>query len=144
MHKKKRDALMQQIKGGVAIFPSAPPAMFNYDTEYHYHQEANFFYLTGFEEPDAICVMAPDHPDHQYILFVRPRNPEKETWTGKRAGLEGAKSDFGADEAYPIESFPEKIHRLKDSRGTSGCRFSSSTIADDEEEGQVLVLFRFV
>ena len=100
---------MQQIQGGVAIFPSAPPAMFNYDTEYRYHQNANFYYLTGFEEPNAVCVIAPDHPEHQYVLFVRPRNPKRETWTGKCAGVEGAKADFGADEAYSIDEFDEHI-----------------------------------
>ena len=68
-----------------------------------------FTILTGFEEPEAVCVIAPDHPEHQYVLFVRPRAPEQEVWTGKRAGVEGAKEHFGADEAYPIEEFDEKI-----------------------------------
>ncbi|MFB3042261.1 MAG: aminopeptidase P N-terminal domain-containing protein, partial [Candidatus Poribacteria bacterium] len=109
MHKRKREALMQRIKGGVAIFPSAPPVMRNYDTEHKYRQDSNFYYLTGFEEPGAVCVIAPDHPEHQYVLFVRPRDPKRETWTGRRAGVDGAKVHFGADEAYPIEEFDEKI-----------------------------------
>ncbi len=109
MHKRKREALMQRIKGGVAIFPSAPPAMRNYDTEHKYRQDSNFYYLTGFEEPGAVCVIAPDHPEHQYVLFVRPRDPKRETWTGRRAGVDGAKAHFGADKAYPIEEFDEKI-----------------------------------
>ena len=109
MHKRKREALMQRIKGGVAIFPSAPPVMRNYDTEHKYRQDSNFYYLTGFEEPGAVCVIAPDHPEHQYVLFVRPRDPKRETWTGRRAGVDGAKAHFGADEAYPIEEFDEKI-----------------------------------
>ena len=61
--------------------------------------------------------MPPDHPEHQYVLFVRPRAPEQEVWTGKRAGVEGAKERFGADEAYPIEEFDEKISEYI---GTSG------------------------
>ena len=109
MHEDRRKAFMEEIAGGVAIFPSALQAMRTHSTEYRYRQDANFYYLTGFEEPEAVCVIAPDHPEHQYILFVRPRAPELEVWTGKRAGVEGAKERFGADEAYPIEEFDEKI-----------------------------------
>ena len=109
MHENIRKAFMKKITGGVAIFPSALQAMRTHSTEYRYRQDANFYYLTGFEEPEAVCVIAPDHPEHQYILFVRPRVPEQEVWTGKRAGVDGAKEHFGADEAYPIEEFDEKI-----------------------------------
>ena len=109
MHENRRKTLIKKIAGGVAIFPSALQAMRTHSTEYKYRQDANFYYLTGFEEPEAVCVLAPDHPEHQYVLFVRPRAPEQEVWTGKRAGVEGAKDRFGADEAYPIEEFDEKI-----------------------------------
>ena len=109
MHENRRKVFMKKIAGGVAIFASALPAMRTHSTEYRYRQDANFYYLTGFEEPESICVIAPDHPEHQYVLFVRPRAPEQEVWTGKRFGIEGAKAHFGADEAYPIEEFDEKI-----------------------------------
>lgn len=109
MHENRRNAFMEKIAGGVAIFPSALQAMRTHSTEYRYRQDANFYYLTGFEEPESVCVIAPDHPEHQYILFVRPRVPEQEVWTGKRAGVDGAKERFGADEAYPIEEFDDKI-----------------------------------
>ena len=109
MHENRRKAFMEKIAGGVAIFPSALQAMRTHSTEYRYRQDANFYYLTGFEEPEAVCVIAPDHPEHQYVLFVRPRAPEQEVWTGKRVGVEGAKERFGADEAYPIEEFHERI-----------------------------------
>ncbi|MCZ6679308.1 MAG: aminopeptidase P N-terminal domain-containing protein, partial [Candidatus Poribacteria bacterium] len=114
MHETKRKAFMQKIKGGVAIFPSALPAVRTHSTEHKYRQDSYFYYLTGFEEPGAICVIAPDHPEHQYVLFVRPRVPDREVWTGKRAGVEGAKAHFGADEAYPIEEFDEKIGEYLD------------------------------
>lgn len=109
MHKNRRKVFMKKIAGGVAVFPSALQAMRTHSTEYRFRQDANFYYLTGFDEPEAVCVIAPDHPEHQYVLFVRPRVPEQEVWTGKRAGVEGAKEQFGADEAYPIEEFDEKI-----------------------------------
>ena len=88
MYENRRKAFMRKIAGGVAIFPSALQAMRTHSTEYRYRQDANFYYLTGFEEPEAVCVIAPDHPEHQYALFVRPRAPELEVWTGKRAGVE--------------------------------------------------------
>ena len=109
MYENRRKAFIKKIAGGVAIFPSALQAMRTHSTEYRYRQDANFYYLTGFEEPEAVCVIAPDHPEHQYVLFVRPRAPELEVWTGKRTGVEGAKERFGADEAYPIEEFDDKI-----------------------------------
>ena len=109
MYENRRNAFMEKIAGGVAIIPSALQAMRTHSTEYRYRQDANFYYLTGFEEPESVCVIAPDHPEHQYVLFVRPRVPEQEVWTGKRAGVDGAKERFGADEAYPIEEFDEKI-----------------------------------
>ena len=109
MHEDRLEAFKKKIAGGTAILPSAVQAMRTHSTEYRYRQDANFYYLTGFDEPEAVCVIAPDHPEHQYILFVRPRVPEQEVWTGKRAGVEGAKERFGADAAYPIEEFDEKI-----------------------------------
>ena len=95
--------------GGVAIFASAPPAIWNHDTEHIYRPDPNFYYLTGFEEPESICVIAPDHPKHQYILFVRPKNRQAEIWNGKRVGVKNARRHYGADKAYSIEKFSEKI-----------------------------------
>ncbi|ACK72703.1 peptidase M24 [Gloeothece citriformis PCC 7424] len=65
--------------------------------------------MTGFNEPEAVAVFAPHHPEHRFILFVQPKDPEKETWTGYRYGVEGAKERFGADEAYPIQELDEKL-----------------------------------
>ena len=97
----------------VAIIPAAREATRSNDTQYRYRQDSDFFYLTGFEEPESIAVVAPGH-DHQYTLFVRPRDPEQEVWIGKRAGVEGAKSDLGADEAFPISEFDEKLLDILD------------------------------
>ncbi|MDD9972899.1 MAG: aminopeptidase P N-terminal domain-containing protein, partial [Candidatus Poribacteria bacterium] len=81
----------------------------NHDTEYNYRPDPNFYYLTGFEEPESICVIAPDHPKHQYILFVRPKDRQAEIWNGKRVGVKDARRRYGADKAYSIEKFSEKI-----------------------------------
>ena len=110
MHKQNREAFIEKMgPGGVAIFASAPPAMWNHDTEYNYRPDPNFYYLTGFEEPESICVIAPDHPKHQYILFVRPKDKQAEIWNGKRVGVKNARRRYGADKAYSIEKFSEKI-----------------------------------
>ena len=115
MHESKRKEFMRRIESGIAIFPSALPALRTHDVEYQYRQDSNFYYLTGFEEPGSICVLAPGHPEHRYVLFVNPHDPEQEVWTGKRVGVEGAKAVFGADEAYPITEFDQRIHEyLKD------------------------------
>lgn len=95
--------------GGVAIFAGGPPARWNHDTEYLYRPDPNFYYLTGFEEPDSICVIAPDHAEHRYILFVRPKDKQAEIWNGKRVGVADAEERYGADKAYPIDEFSEKI-----------------------------------
>src|SRR5881392_503133 len=97
----------------VAILPAAREATRSNDTEYRFRQDSDFYYLTGFSEPDAIAVVAPSRSE-RYTLFVRPRDKEKETWTGRRAGVEGAKEKFGADAAYPVEEFQEKLTELLD------------------------------
>src|SRR6185503_4607794 len=97
----------------VAIIPSAREATRSNDTHYRFRQDSDFFYLTGFEEPDSIAVVKSDQEPH-YTLFVRPRDPEREIWDGRRAGVEGAKKEFGADESFPIAEFEEKLHDLLD------------------------------
>jgi len=95
----------------VAIIPGAREATRSNDTNYRFRQDSDFFYLTGFEEPDAIAVIKPGET-HEYSLFVRPRDPEREIWDGRRAGVEGAKSEFGAQEALPIDKFDEKLPEI--------------------------------
>ncbi len=97
----------------VAIIPAAHEATRSNDTQYRFRQDSDFYYLTGFEEPEAIAVIAPGR-EQKYTLFVRPRDPDQEIWVGRRAGVEGAKSEFGADESFPIEEFGGKLHDLLD------------------------------
>jgi Xaa-Pro aminopeptidase len=96
----------------VAIIPAAPEATRSNDTHYRYRQDSDFYYLTGFDEPEAIAVVAPAHPEHKFTLFVRPRDPEHETWEGRRAGVEGARERHGAEAAFPVAEFREKISEL--------------------------------
>jgi Xaa-Pro aminopeptidase len=93
----------------VAIIASAREATRSNDTLYRYRQDSDFYYLTGFDEPEAVAVIAPSHKEHKYALFVRPRDPEREIWDGRRAGIEGAQSEYGADASFPISEFEEKL-----------------------------------
>lgn len=108
-YQQRRQALMEKIGGGTAIFRSAPMAVMHNDVEYTFRQDSDFYYLTGFNEPNAVAVFAPHHEEHQFVLFVQPKDPEKEVWTGYRMGVEGAKERYGADEAYPISELEEKL-----------------------------------
>lgn len=108
-YQQRRQALMEKIGTGTAIFRSAPMAVMHNDVEYTFRQDSDFYYLTGFNEPEAVAVFAPHHEEHQFVLFVQPKDPEKEVWTGYRAGVEGAKERYGADEAYPIAELDEKL-----------------------------------
>ncbi len=100
--------MKRMASDSVAIIPGSLEATRSNDTHYRYRQSSDFFYLTGFDEPEAIAVIAPGR-EHEYTLFVRPRDPEREIWDGRRAGIEGARTHFGADEAFPISEFTEKL-----------------------------------
>ncbi|PSO52564.1 MAG: Xaa-Pro aminopeptidase [Cyanobacteria bacterium QH_8_48_120] len=108
-YRQRREKLMEKIGNGTAIFRSAPTAVMHNDVEYPFRQDSDFFYLTGLDEPEAVIVLAPHHEEHQFVLFVQPREPEKEAWTGYRVGVEAAKEKFGADEAYQISELDEKL-----------------------------------
>lgn len=101
-YQQRRDRLMAKLGQGTAIFRSAPMAVMHNDVEYNFRQDSDFYYLTGFNEPEAVAVLCPHHPEHRYVLFVQPKDPDKETWTGYRVGVEAAKEQYGADMVYPI------------------------------------------
>jgi Xaa-Pro aminopeptidase len=100
--------------GATAILPSAPVALRSGDVEFVYRQDSDFYYLTGFAEPDSVAVLSPGHPDGDFVLFVRPRDRERETWTGRRAGVEGAIIDYGADKAYVVDELEKILPRYLD------------------------------
>jgi Xaa-Pro aminopeptidase len=100
---RRRKQLMKMMgKGGIVILPAVPEKTRNNDVLYHYRPDSDFYYLTGFAEPEAIAVLIPGRPHGEYVLFVRDRDPARETWDGRRAGPEGATRDYGADDAFPI------------------------------------------
>ncbi len=99
-------------KDAIAILPAAPVRIRNGDVEYNYRPDSDFYYLSGFAEPEAVAVLLPGRPQGEYVLFVRDRDPAREAWDGARAGPEGAVGEFGADDAFPIQDIDEILPGL--------------------------------
>jgi len=113
---KRRRDLMQHMGGGVAIIPTTPLKVRNRDIYYPYRPDSDFYYLTHFPEPEAVAVLVPGRAHGEYLLFCRDRNLEKETWEGRRAGLDGAREQYGADDAFPIDDIDEILPGLLENR----------------------------
>ena len=97
---------------GLAVVPAAHEVIRNYDVTHPFRQDTSFWYLTGFGEPEAVAVIAPGHPDGDFTLFVRPKDPSQEVWTGIRAGTGGAKEHFGADAAHELGELDKVLERM--------------------------------
>lgn len=111
-YQTRRNKLAQKLpEGSIAIIPAAHEALRNGDAHYRFRQDSNFYYLTGFNEPDALLVLITG-ANPQSILFNRRRNPAEEQWTGKRLGQDGALAELGMHAAFPIESVAEELPKL--------------------------------
>ncbi len=114
---KRRKRLMQAMgRDSIAILPSSPVRQRNRDVEYPYRPDSDFFYISGFPEQEAVAVLAPGRPHGEYVLFCRERDPDMETWNGRRAGLDGAMEQYGADDAFPITDIDEILPGLLENR----------------------------
>jgi Xaa-Pro aminopeptidase len=114
---RRRRQFMRIIgKEAIAILPAAPVRHRNGDIEYAYRQDSHFHYVSGFPEPDAVAVLCPGRPQGEYLLFVRERDPLRESWDGARAGTEGAVEIYGADDAFPIADIDEILPGLLEQR----------------------------
>jgi Xaa-Pro aminopeptidase len=110
---RRRKNLMSRMgRGSIAIIPTAPARMRNRDSEFPYRPDSDFHYMTGFPEPEAVAVLVPGRKHGEYVLFCRVNDPVAEIWNGRRAGLEGAKRRYGADESYPIEELDDHLPKL--------------------------------
>ncbi len=121
----------------VAIIPAAHEKTRSYDTEFKFRQDSDFWYLTGFPEPDAVAVIDPQNKKSPYTLYVRPRDPLMETWFGRREGVDGAKKNYGANTAFPIDKFAASIGKHLDGKDILYYRFS----ADKELDATMLDYF---
>jgi Xaa-Pro aminopeptidase len=115
LYAQRRARLLEKMQRGIAIIPTAPEVARNGDTHYGYRYDSNFYYLSGFVEPEAVLVLVAGQDSHsqpQTILFCREKNPEREVWDGFRVGPDAAKEQFGFDAAYPIAQLDEKLAEL--------------------------------
>jgi Xaa-Pro aminopeptidase len=109
VHRERRAKALKGFAGGAAVIPSARCVARSADTDFPFRQNSDFFYLTGFDEPDAVLVLAPEHPEHQSMLFLRKLDRSKEIWNGRRLGVERAAEVLGVDAAFSIEEFADRL-----------------------------------
>ena len=114
--RRRKQLMRMSTDDAILILPAAPERIRSHDTHYPYRQDSDFWYLSGFPEPEAVLVLVPGRKHGETILFCRERDPEREGWDGPRAGQEGAVERFGMDDAYPIEDLDEILHGLLEGR----------------------------
>lgn len=114
---KRRKTLMNRVGNNAAVIVGAAPEVVRTgDSHYSYRQNSQFYYLTGFPEPCALLVLLPGHAEGEFILFNRPRNPDKERWDGYIAGQRGACEEYGAQLSFPIEELSVRLPLLLENR----------------------------
>ena len=113
--RRRRELMDRMGPGSIALLPAAPSVPRNRDVHYPYRQDSDFYYLTGFPEPEAVAVLAPGG-EHEFLLFCRERDPQMEIWHGRRAGPKGALDRYGADNAHPIAEIDKRLPPLLENR----------------------------
>src|SRR5437867_10073198 len=109
---ERRRRFAEAIGAALAIIPGAREVARNGDTNFEFRQDSDFYFLTGFAEPDAVALINPAHAKERFVLFVRPRDREMEIWNGRRAGVEGAIATYGADAAYTVEELDARLREF--------------------------------
>jgi Xaa-Pro aminopeptidase len=132
MREQLKRFIDQMEPNSVAVIPAAHEARRSYDTEFRFRQDSDFWYLTGFPEPDAIAVIDPSNKKAPYTLYVRPRDPEMETWFGRREGTEGAMKNYGANQAFNIDRFAADLPKLLNGHEKLYYRFSVDKALDEQ------------
>jgi len=113
---RRRRQLMGMVgSGGIAILPAAPVRTRSRDVAHRYRQDSDFYYLTGFAEPEAVAVLVPGRASGEFLLFCRERDATREQWDGGRAGQDGAVRDYGADDAFPVDDIDEILPGIMES-----------------------------
>ena len=134
----RRQALMARVgRDAAVIIPAAVHHRRNRDTEYRYRQDSDFYYLTGFAEPEALLVLLPGRAEGEFVLFCRDRDRAMEIWNGYRAGPEGAVSDFGASQAFVIADVATKLPELLAGRKQVYAPMATETAFDADLAGWI-------
>lgn len=111
--KERRKTLANKLPdSSIVIIPNKGHSIRSNDVEYRFRTDSDFYYLTGFEEPNSVFVLKKEKKDFTYFLFVEPKDKDKEIWTGKRVGTEGAKQIFKADQSFIFSDFEPKLKQL--------------------------------
>ena len=144
--KSRREEVLRRMRemapgGAVAVLPGMPVATRNSDVEHPYRADSDVFFLTGFEEPEAVAVLS-TAGEKPLTLFVRPRDKEREIWTGRRAGAEGAVKSFGADQAFEIGKLDDELPKLVGSARTLFYRFGGDDAEFDARMARLLKTLR--
>ncbi|PJK12918.1 Xaa-Pro aminopeptidase [Lysobacteraceae bacterium NML07-0707] len=127
----RRQQLMEMAgEDALLILPAAPERVRSRDTYFTYRQDSDFWYLTGFEEPQSVLVLAPGRKHGEALLFCRERNPEREGWDGPRLGPEGAVQALGLDDAWDIEDIDDILPGLIEGRSRIWYHFGHDTDFD--------------
>ena len=109
--KRRRELATRLPSDCIAVIPAASESLRNGDAHYRFRQDSDFYYLTGFNEPDALLLISAGTKGES-VLFNRPRNPAEEQWTGTRLGQDGARAILGVETAYPLTSIDTHLPEL--------------------------------
>ena len=127
---QRRERALAEFGGGVAVIPSAKTILRNGDSTFPFRQDSDFYYLTGFGEPDALLVLAPQRDGERCVLFLRKRDRAQEIWDGARLGVERACEALGVDAAYPIDELAQRLPELLTGAATLHYAFGNDSYAD--------------
>ena len=128
---KRRAQLMQMVgEDAILILPAAPERIRSRDTHYPYRQDSDFWYLTGFDEPQAVLVLAPGRKHGEALMFCRERDMEREGWDGPRLGPEGAVEALQLDDAWAIDDIDDILPGLIEGRSRVWYHFGLDTEFD--------------
>jgi len=114
--RRRRQLMKLMAPGSIAVLPAARELIRNRDTEHLFRQSSDFYYLTGFDEPNAVLVLAPGREHGEVILFCQEREPGMEQWTGERMGPDRASQMLGVDDAFPIGDLGDILPGLLEGR----------------------------
>ncbi len=135
---RRRKNLMNAIgKDSIAIIPSAPIKLRSKDTDYKYRQDSDFYYLTGFEEPESVAVLISGRRAAEYIIFCRENDKLMETWNGRRLGVDKAPEALDADDAFPIDDIDEILPGLLEGRERVYYSMGRETLFDNRIIGWI-------
>ncbi|MCA9637671.1 MAG: aminopeptidase P N-terminal domain-containing protein [Myxococcales bacterium] len=130
VYRARRQRIAERIGEGAAlILHGGQSRIRSNDTEHRFRPDSNFHYLSGLSEPGAVLVVRPGR-DPEFALFVRPRDPQAEIWSGRRIGPEQARAVYGADAAWPIGELAAQLPRLLDGCATVHLPFAAYEALD--------------